>query len=295
MHSRPERSSLEPETARFSFATPTRIGLWAGLASAGIGLFFALFQVQGWKVPKPLALALIVVLLAVIAGAVSMIAFEIWRAGRRFLEHRATSPSWVASEAPGLLDYEADGLRAIERFSRELNKIAEDTVSLGKRLDRHTRRIVRLQGKSAKRRQRAANRSAKSINKSAIYIEKRVALLRALVKDIDRNYSGLIASQEIETEADFETAVGFRNILDTGRTATTEALASVTEYRVSTQETEALNLSRTVRNASKRLAKALIGMETIFKNYEKSSAGLVRDFDRKLEEWRRRASRGDQG
>jgi hypothetical protein len=268
--------------------------LWATLASAAIGLFLALFQVQGWTVPKPLALTLIVLLLGVIAGAVSMAIIELGRVARRYLEHRATSPSWVASDPPGLLDYEADGVRAQKRFTRELNKLNDDTVRLGKRLERHGRRMTRLQGKSARTKQRAANRSAKRINRSAAYIEKRLALLKALIKDIERTYHGLITAGEIKTDGDFEAVLELRNTLNSGSTTTAETLVSVQEYRVAVQEIEAMNLARTVRVASGRLATALRGIEATFKTHEKASAGLVRDLDRKLEEWRRRPSRVDQ-
>jgi hypothetical protein len=92
-----------------------------------------------------------------------MIGIEAWQAARRYLEHRATSASWVVASEPGLLDYEADGLRAQGRFTRELKKLNNDTELLGKRLRKHTRRMARLEGKSGRKRQRAANRSAKSI------------------------------------------------------------------------------------------------------------------------------------
>jgi hypothetical protein len=281
------------EHGRLAFGTPTRIGLWATLASAGIGLFLALFQVQGWTMPQPLAVLLIALLLGVIAVAVSMIVIEIYRVVSQFLEHRATSTSWVASDSPGLLDYEADGIRAMDRFTDELNKMNRDTESLGKSLDKHTKRIVRLRGKSAKRRQRGANRSANSINKSAVYIEKRLALLKALVKDIERNYRGLFGAVDIASDDDMVGALALRDILDTGRATTAETLAAVRGYRVSVEETEALNLSRTVRIASGRLAKGLRGIETIFTTYEKAAAGIVRDFDRKIEQSRGRSSRSN--
>jgi hypothetical protein len=237
--------------------------------------------------PKPVALGLLVILATVIAVGVSMIVAEAVRWMKQVLEHRATSPSWVASDAPGLADYEADGVRAQERFTSELKKMNNDTESLGKKLERNTKRMERLRGKSAKRRQRAANRSAKSMNRSAVYIENRLALYKALVKDIERNYRGLINVGTIETDSDYEAVLEFRNVLDTGRATSSETLASVAEYRASVEETEALNLSRTVRGASGRLAKALRGVEATFKAHEKASAGLVRDLDKSLDEWRR--------
>ena len=280
--------------AHFTFGTPGRIGLWATLASAGIGLLLALFQVQGWTVPTALALTLIVLLLGLIAVAVAMIAVEISRVARRYLEHRATSPSWVSSDAPGLLDYEADGIRAMKRFTRELDKMGDDTEALGKKLQKHTKRITRLQGKSAKRRQRSANRSAISINKSAVYIEKRVALLKALIKDIERNYRGLILAVEVEREDDLQDAIALRDTLAANRSTTAETLGNIAAYRQTVEENEALNLSRTVRIASGRLAKGLRDIEAIFKNYEKLARNLVRELDSKIEAGRRYISGGEQ-
>lgn len=285
-----ERSNRAPERATLAVGTPGRIGLWATLGSAGIGLFFALFQVQGWTMPKPLGIVLGVLLLGVAAFALCMISVEVWRAIRRYLEHRATSASWVASTDPGLLDYEADGLRAQKRFTRELNKLNEGTESLGKKLDRHAKRVTRLQGKSAKRRQRAANRSAKSINKSAAFIEKRLALFKALVKDIERNYRGFVGAVTIETQDEYDAGAELRDTVASGAVTTAETLASIKGYRVAVEETEALNLSRTIRIATGRLAEGLKGIEAVFKSHERASAGLVRELDRKLDEWLRHQS-----
>jgi xanthosine utilization system XapX-like protein len=265
-----------------------RVGLWAALASAAIGILLALFQVQGWTVPTPLALALITLLLAVIAVSASMVAYEVIRAIRQYMEHRATSPSWVESTKPGVLDYEADGVRAMNRLTRELVKLGKDTRTLGKRLSGHAKRLGRLQNATAQKKQRAANRSAKSMNKSAVYIEKRVDLLRALVKDIDRNYAGFIGLLEINTDEDFEAAKTLRDILARNMAATTESAASVDGYRQTVQGTEAQNATRKVRVAADRLEQALGGVHSVLRNFEKSSAGLIRTFDAKLDEWQRR-------
>jgi hypothetical protein len=240
--------------------------------------------------PRTLGLTLSVLLLGAVTIAVTMIGIEAWQAARRYLEHRATSASWVVASEPGLLDYEADGLRAQGRFTRELKKLNNDTELLGKRLRKHTRRMARLEGKSGRKRQRAANRSAKSINKSAIFIEKRLALLKALVGDIDRNYSGFIRS--IVSEPEIQAAIDLRDTLDTGHEVTMEARSSVAAYRVSVEEIEALNPSRTVRIASGRLARGLKGIEAVFRAHERVLSGLVRDLDRKVEEWRPQSRSG---
>lgn len=98
----------------------TRIALFAALASATTGLFLAGFQVQGWTMPKPVAIPLFVLLGAMIVASVSAIIVEAIRAFRSFLEHRSTTASWVESEEPGFLDYEPDGIRAFKGLHMSL-------------------------------------------------------------------------------------------------------------------------------------------------------------------------------
>jgi type III secretory pathway component EscS len=266
----------------------TRIGIEASLASVAIGLVLAAFQVQGWTMPRLLAVILIVLLLLMVAVALSAILYEVFKAVRRFLEHRATSPSWVSSERPGLLDYEADGIRANERFTKELNKLNRGTTKLGEQLERHTQRFEHSKNASGKAKQRRANRSAKDIDKSAVFIEKRLDLLQALVKDIVRNSEGVIASTDIETDSDLAAAKEFRDTLAEGHEATTGALEGTSGYRESVKETEQMNLSRTMRIASRRLAASLDGVEKMLRKHQGGLSRLVQSLDTKIAEAERR-------
>lgn len=263
-------------------------GLWgATLASAAIGLLVGLFQVQGVEFPTPLFLVLAVVLFAVVAGGVALMAFEVWGIARALLEHRATSAEWLESEPPGFLDYIPDGLTASERFNRELVKLGEDTQELGQKLVKHTERFERLVGGSPFAQQREANRSAKSIEQSASYIEKRLELLDACVKDIDRNFRPWVAIQHITSDEEFKVTQEARNAIEGSRQATIDSLKVTAEYRDTIAATEAQNAARTVRLASARLGRALSGVVTVLRRFEKSAANLLRELDKKLEEWSR--------
>ena len=266
----------------------TRIGVEATLASVAIGLVLAAFQVQEWTMPRLLAIILIVLLLFMVAVALSAIVFEVARAVRRFLEHRATSPSWVSSEKPGRLDYEADGIRANKRFTKELNKLNRGTEKLGRQLDRHAKRFERSKNASGRMKQRRANRSAKAIDKSAVFIEKRLDLLQALVRDIVRNSEGVIAMTDIETDSDLASAKEFRDTLAEGHEATTEALESVSGYRETVKQTEQMNLSRTMRIASRRLAGALDGVEKMLRKHQGGLLRLDQTLNSKIAEAERR-------
>jgi hypothetical protein len=273
---------------RWEPGSAKNIGVSATLGAGAIGLLLAAFQVQGWTMPKSLALALIALLILLIAVALSVIVYETVRAVRRFLEHRATSPSWVSTEKPGLLDYEADGIRASERFTKELNKLTRDTAKLGTRLERHSKAIERSAGKSAKKRQRRANRSAKAIDKSAVFIEKRVDLLHELVKDIARNAEGLIGALELETDDDLTAAKEFRDTLDETHQTTTQTVGNVDEYRQTVRALEQQNPSRSVRIASGRLANSLEGVLKMMRRHESSSRKLVSSLDSKIGEAERK-------
>lgn len=269
---------------RFEWRTSTsRVGYAAALASAATGILFAIVQVQGWTVPKPLALALIALMLLIIAGAVLLILVDLARNIRAFLEHRATSASWISDEPPGFLDYEVDGLRATDEFSSVITKLGEDTETLGKRLQRSTRRMQRAHRKSAKHRQRIANRTAKSITRSSIYIERRLDLLKKLLKEMERNHRGVVANLPVETEDERTSARAAREAIAGACAATAESRKSTEGYRDAVQTLEAQNASRTLRIATGRLKKALSGVATTLKTFEKLSAGLVAEFDKKLE------------
>jgi hypothetical protein len=270
------------EGFRWEPQSTTRLGLWATLASAGIAILAAVFQVQGWKMPKPLALLLIALLVVVIVAAVGMFVYEIIRTSQRFLEHRATSSAYVLSERPGALDYEADGIRAMRRLTKVLDGLSAGTADLGEKMSVRGKQIENAAAKSPKGRQRLANRTAKEIDKSAVFIEKRIALLKALVNDIYRNYQGLILVAAAETEEEIRVATVLKDILRGTQLEAATASEQVLEYRDSARGLEERNISRTMRIASKRLADGLNEVGVMLKQYEKRCASLVTEFEQKL-------------
>lgn len=234
------------------------IGLPASFTGVAIAILFALFEVQEWKMPTPIAISFIAILSVMIVVALGMVVYEVVTQALRYLEHRATTASWVSSEEPGLLDYEADGLRAIERLTREMAGLAKDTQKLGRNLQKHTQRLKNPNlARKPRLKQKRANQAAKSIDRSAVYIEKRAALMKALVKDVSRNYAGLIATVGIETEEDRAACEALMGTLATNSEAASTTSEQTAGYRDSVRSVEDQNLSRTVRIASKRLADAL--------------------------------------
>jgi hypothetical protein len=278
-----KKKTSQTEDFRWEARTTTRIGLASTLVGGAIGILFAGFQVQGWRVPKLLALVLFAVLGLVIVGAVLAVVYEIVRAVRRFLEHRATTASWVSAEAPGFLDFEPDGMRAMDRFTREMNKLSGDTKDLGEKADSHTKRMERSMQSSGKRKQRLANRAAKDIDRSAVYIEKRAALLSALVHDIFRNFQGFVEMTTPSSEEEFRVAEELRSVVDETRKVTVQSIESTEGYRDSVRVLEKQNPTRNVRIAAKRLAEALSDVVVILGQYEKRSSALASDLDRKLD------------
>jgi hypothetical protein len=208
----------------------TRIALLAALASAATGLFFAGFQVQGWTMPKLVAIPLFALLGAMVVVSVSAIIIEAVRAFRSFLEHRSTTPAWVESTAPGVFDYEPDLERASNRFTRELGKLARDTGRLGRKMDRHAKRMTKSAGKSGRVKQRRADRAARDISRSAVFIEKRLALLVEIAKDIRRNQDGLVETLNPETPEQIDEAKVLLRVLEEGHETTVEAAASTADY-----------------------------------------------------------------
>lgn len=85
-----------------------RIGGRAAFVVGSIGLVFAAFQVQGWTMPRPLAIALITVLLVAAAVALLSILWEAIEEARRWREGREVNVrSWckTAPRSTGELSY----------------------------------------------------------------------------------------------------------------------------------------------------------------------------------------------
>lgn len=251
-----------------------------------VGLTLALFQVQGWKMPTALAVFLLVILFGLLALSLGTICLAGIKAIRQIAEHRAVSASWVSDEVPGLLDYEADGERAANRFTKELKRFAIDTERLGKILILQTKRMQDLtrSGKTIKGtdKQKRGNQAGKVIDRSAIYIEKRVELFKVLVKDIARNYDGLIAAITINTEEDRFTAKHLVVTLESTGNITAASVVSMETYRDSVRSIQKQNLSRTVRIASKRLGDGLDNIITLFKQFQDNCCRLHTELASKI-------------
>lgn len=217
-----------------------------------------------------------------LAGAIGLMGIEVTRAVRQWLEHRATTASWVLSEAPGLLDYEADGERAARRFTKELDKLSKDTTTLSAKISAHSNRINNAKSKPGRAKQKVANQAARTIDKGGSYIEKRTALFRALVKDIARNYEGQIRIVTIQDEADRAAVQHLYDVLQENRVTTQDTTTSLASYRDSLRSLEQQNPSRTVRIAAKRLADALDDLVKVFRQFGDTTSRLRSALEKKL-------------
>jgi len=275
--------TAEIETAK-ELRLTVKVGSRAAFASFAIGLILAAFQVQKWTMPRSLAITLIGLLIAMLAVTLAMIAYELGRASLRFLEHRTTTPSVVPVDPPGLVDFQPDAERASKLFVRVLNKLNHDTSTLGKKLERGSRRMERAARRSPAARQRIANRAARNISKSASYIEKRLARLQALVMDMGRSHQGWMQMLAFNTDEEREAAGALRATLVEAQQSTIFAADSVSGYRRTVRDMERQNLARSLRRASNRLGEALDGIEKALKRQEREQGDLIRLLDAKLKE-----------
>ncbi len=258
----------------------------ASVVAVASGLILAFFEVQGWDMPTPLAIFLLVVLFLMLFIALGVVCYEVILGVRKYFEERATSSSWVSKEEPGLLDYEADGKRATERFTKELLKLKMNTEKFTNKLNRYSTEFNNLNrpGKAIKgnEKQKKANKVAKDIERNAIYIEKRAKLFDALVNDIGRNYNGLIVHTVIHTEEDKAVVNNFLDTLVLYEQSTSGAINGVKQYRDSIRNIENQNLSRTIRIASARLWGGLDSLLKTFRNSSQNSSLMRVKLDKKL-------------
>jgi hypothetical protein len=235
-----------------------RIGVTAAFAGVAVPILFGIYEVQGWQVPTPLAAPLVGLVWLMIVIAVGVIVAEVVQGIGRVREHLATSAAWISKEEPGLLDYEADGLRAVERFAKEMDGLSKDTERLNGTMGRSTAEFGKAEIQTnPKKKQRTADKTAKAIDRSAIYIERRAELLHAVTRDVIRNYRGAIEHSEFATDEDRAAAQGLRTVLDDVAASSETSAAQVRTYRQTVEGIHNQNLSRSVRIATGRLVVAL--------------------------------------
>lgn len=251
----------------------------AGFVAIVSGLILAFFEVQGWDMPTPLAIFIMAVLFVMLFIGLGAVCYAVILGIRKYFEERATSASWVSKEEPGLLDYEADGIRAMERFTKEISKLTTNTQKLTTKLRRYTAEFNKFKklGKIIKgiEKQNKANKVAKDIDRNAVYIEKRARLFDALENDITRNYNGIIANTVINTEEDKAMVQNFLDALVSYEQSVSGGINSLNKYRDSVRDIERQNLSRTISIASARLGRGLDSLLRIFQN-SSNNLGLIR-------------------
>jgi hypothetical protein len=241
----PKRADTPPQEAGFM----RRIGSRAGFFVAAIGLVFAAYQVQGWKMPRLLAALLIASMLAVAGVALLSIVWEAVKEARVWRERRETSRDWIAAEPPGLLDYLPDMNRASKKFVRQMDRLNRDTERVGKRTTRDAR-IISWASRLGRPRaaQLSANRSAKGILRSAVFIEKRSNHLRKTVDEFARAQEGPSDSSCRSYERRRTRCTGRHPRDLASRTATTAAaIKSVGGYRDTVRKFSQQNYSRTLK------------------------------------------------
>ena len=260
-----------------------RIGISAGLGSFAVGIVLAIFEVQRWTMPAPLAVILIVVMLLLATATFGWILYEVGKAAWRIWRQRTVSATWVSAEEPGLLDFEADLEQGTRRLISELNKLTNDTQKLGKQLPKHQERIQHAaESSDPRKKQKRANQAAKDIGRSAVFISRRRALLDLLVNEIYRNGQGILSTGSLDQKEHVEAGRSLQKTLDDNVDVTKTTVASLSAYRDAAQGLMDRNISRTIRIESNRLMEALAHMLKTLRRYNTNSQQLKNTLTKRM-------------
>ena len=252
-----------------------RIGVSAALGSFAAGIVLAIYQVQGWDMPAPLAATLIVLMLLLIMVAVGVILYQVGKVTWHILQRRAVLATWVSAEEPGLLDFEADFAKGSSQFISEMKKLTNDTQRLGNLLPKHQKRIQNAAASnSPHKKQKRANQAAKDIGRSATFISRRRELLDLLVNEVYRNGKGVISAVSFDQKEDVEAGHALQKTLGESVDTTKTVVTSLLKYRDATKGIVDLNMSRMIRIESQRLIDALDSMLKMLRRYNTNSQQL---------------------
>lgn len=266
------------------------VGSRAGFFVVPVGLVFAAYQVEGWKMPRLLAAFLIAAMLTVAGVALLSIVWETIKEIRRLRERRETSTAWISNEPPGALDFVPDMNRAARKFNRQMGRLTRDTARVGRMMTRQARvvkwvpLVVKWLPKYGPRvAQLWANHTAKRILRSAIFIEKRTSHLRATIDEFTRAQEGQLANLTAPSSEAERVAFESVRTAVTTQTATTDgAINSVGGYRDTVRGVAQQNFSRALRVSGERLADQLDAMIVVLRRFLKDSERLEMLLERKL-------------
>lgn len=148
---------------------------------AVVGLIFALYPIQDWKMPQALAVLLLTILFGALILSLGLLISIGIKALRQFRENRSTSASWITNVPSGLLDCKVEGARARDRFDKEWDKLHRNIIGLSEQVRQHEREVKDLlksnKNIKANSKQRKVNRIGNKLNGNAIYIEKELSYL----------------------------------------------------------------------------------------------------------------------
>ncbi|MBI2853060.1 MAG: hypothetical protein HYX84_08205 [Chloroflexi bacterium] len=235
-----------------------------------VGLILALFQVQGWKMPTALAVSLLVILFGLLALSIGTVCLAAIKAIKQIAEHGATSATWVSAGVPGVLDCKVDGKRALDRLLKELRRWQIDIQTLATQTQAQEHVLFQATRKdiNPKALRGIVNWLGKQTNRSAIYVEKRKCLFETLTGEVVRNYEVMATTLKMTDEKDRASTENLIYGFDNLDRAGTDLINGVKSYRNGVELLEQSNLTKMIREASKRLEVSLDSMVTCFTQFQ---------------------------
>ena len=260
----------------------------AGIGAFGavvVGLILALYSAQGWTIPLFLAILLSIVLYGLLLLSLGLLLLAGINTVKQFAERRATSALWVTSEEPGLLDCSVDGIRAYNRLYKELIRLRIDINRFGKRTKDYTTQINHSKsGKIIKKevtKFQKANRVGKQINNNAVYIEKRTELYNTITKEIVRNYEVMIGTLNPAQNDDLIKIKNLKKAFELFERFGVDVIDALKHYQLAADSMEKSNITRNIRQSSKRLITALTNMITCFEYFQRDCHRLYTQLELK--------------
>ncbi len=113
-----------------------------------------------------------------------------------------------------------------------------------------------------------ANKTGGQINRSAIYIEKRTALFGTSTREIIRNYEVMISTLNMAEEKDRFSASNLKSGFEEFDKTGTTIIDAIMLYKRGAELSEQSNLTRVIREASKKLGNSLDNLRSCFIEFQ---------------------------
>ncbi len=216
----------------------------AGATAMILGIIIAIYEVQEWKMPTPLALTLVSILFAMVAILVVVVLGELRKAFQQFLEGRQSVPL-------GKLDYMPELKKAATEYVAAQEAITSSMTKASPRIQEEQAKLHSLVNDVE--RQKLAAEIAREYETVTMALKEQLPVMVTRASTFRQASLGWLREAEISNDDDLKAINDLRNQARDLRTTMYDLKGKADDLRQSARFMRKQNISASLNEASRQI------------------------------------------